>query len=209
MRPFEADTQALKRPALMLMMVAVIAAAVLWSSQHYKATRVAALQQSRANLSMARDNYRQAVEADSILRTSQQRYRQLRQRGFVGDEPRLLWIESLRTTGREHHLYNLQYNLHQRQPVQLTGLESAEHYQLYTSTMQLQLDLAHEVDLLRYFNDLGQRRPAVYQLRGCTLKPLFGNDAIALDKANVGANCELRWYTVKDLASAEPTEDSL
>lgn len=198
-----------KRTALILLVVAVISAALWWASEQHKMTRITGLQQARNALNVARDQYRLAVEAGGILRTSHQRYRQLQQRGFVGDEPRLLWVESLRTTGREHHLYNLQYSLRQRQAVQLSGLESTEHYQLYASTMQLQLDLAHEIDLLRYFADLDRRRPAVYQLRSCTLKPLLTEKGIALDKANVNAICDLVWYTAKELASIEPEEDFL
>ena len=47
--------------------------------------------------------------------------------------------------------------------------ENTEYYQVYVSPMQLNLELAHEVDLLRYFRDLDKDRPGVYQLRGCTL----------------------------------------
>ena len=209
MSRFELDTTALKRPAVILLVVASIAAALLWSSDYYRTARAANLQQARSSLDAAREEYRLAVEADGILKTSQQRYRQLQQRGFVGDEQRLLWIESLRNTGQEHHLYNLQYSLSQRQAVQLSGFESTEYYQLFASPMQLQLELAHEVDLLRYFSRLNQKRPAVYQLRGCTIKPLFSDSGIQLDKANVNASCELTWYTVKDLGSVQYTGDML
>jgi hypothetical protein len=210
MSPLEGvNRKALTQPAMILAAVAVICSALWWTSDRYKNARVTALQHARSDLNMARDEYRLAVEADGILRTSHQRYRQLEQRGFVGDEPRLLWVESLRTSGREHHLYNLQYSLRQRQAVQLGEFEGAEHYQLYVSRMQLQLDLAHEVDLLRYFSNLDSQRPAVYQLRSCTLKPLLSDNDIALNKANVNATCELLWYTVKDLASIEPDEELL
>lgn len=210
MSPLEGvNKQALRRPAIILVTVAIICSSLLWASDQYKAAHITALQHARADLNGARNEYRLAVEAGSIIRTSHQRYRQLEQRGFVGDEPRLLWVESLRTSGRDHHLYNLQYSLREQQAVQLNGLESTEHYQLYVSRMQLQLDLAHEVDLLRYFSNLEGQRPAVYQLRSCTLKPQISDNTIALDKANVNANCELLLYTVKDLASIQPDEELL
>ena len=209
MNRFEADMQVLKRPAIILLVVAVIATALLWGSDHYKSVRVIALQEVRSDLKLAREEYRLAVEADGILRTSQQRYRQLLLSGFVGDEPRLLWIESLRNTGADHHLYNLQYSLRQRQSVQLSGPKSTQHYQLYVSPMQMQLDLAHEVDLLRYFSDLNRQRPAVYQLRGCQLKPMFSESGIQLHKANVSADCDLLWYTVNEPGSVETVEDVL
>ncbi len=221
MSPHEAaDTQAhlqgevsrarlLKHPSLVLLIITIISAALWWTSDRYKVERISALQQTRADLDRARDEYRRTVEAEGIVRTSSQRYRQLQQRGFVGDEPRLIWIESLRATGREHHLYNLQYSLHQRQAVQLSGMENTEHYQLYASSMQLQLDLAHEVDLLRYFTDLERRRPAIYQLRSCTLKSLTTDTDLSLDKANIKASCDLIWYTANNLVSINYEEEPM
>ncbi|VAW82839.1 hypothetical protein MNBD_GAMMA13-1148, partial [hydrothermal vent metagenome] len=202
-RPEIVDVKALKRTVLILLTVAAISAALWWSSDQYKQTRVATIQQARSDLNTTRDKYHLALKANDILKTSQQRYRHLQQRGFVGDEPRLLWIESLRATGREHHLYNLQYSLQQQQAVQLHGQENIEYYQLYASTMKLELNLAHEIDLLRYLDDLERRRPAVYQLRSCSLKPLFADNGIDLDKANISASCDLLWYTLKNLASVE------
>jgi len=203
----EIDKSTLKQPALTLVAVALMAAPLAWFSNQYKVDRSATLQQARSRLAVARDEYRSALEADSILNKSQQRYQRLRQRGFIGDEPRLVWIESLRAAGREHHLYNLQYNLHQRRSAQLTGAEPTQHYQLYTSAMQLQLELAHEVDLLGYFSDLARRRPAVYRVRGCSMKPLFTETGIALGAANVSAKCELYWYTVDSIPAPEAEEE--
>lgn len=209
MSRFEADSRALKRPALVLAVVAIFAALLLWASYTYKAHNLSALRQARAELDGVRNDYQLAQEADGILRSSQQRYRQLLHRGFIGPEPRLQWIESLRETGREHHLYNLKYNLRQRQRVALSGMETTEHYQIYTSAMQLRLDLAHEVDLLRYFADLNHRQPAVYQIRACSLKPTFADSNVALDAANVNVKCELLWYTVDTLPLSDASGDLL
>lgn len=209
MNPLDDHGKALKGPALALLLTALVGAAALWTSEAYKTLRETRLQQARTALSAAREDYRQAVEAGDILRTSQQHYRQLRQRGFVGDEQRLMWIESLRSTGRKHHLYNLQYNLHQRQTLQLADVENSEHYQLYVSPMQLQLELTHEVDLLRYFADLDRDRPGLYQLRGCSLSSMLVAGEISLDKANVKASCDLAWYTVQPNSETGESEEAL
>jgi len=202
MSRFEIDTRTLKQPLLILAGVVVLAALLLYAVHDYKQARLNARQQAQADLAMARDTYRQTVEAYGILKTSQQRYLHLQQRRFVGAEPRLLWVESLRESGREQNLYNLQYNLHQRQEARFSDTEPLEHYQLYSSAMQLHLELAHEVDLLRYFADLEQHQPAVYQVRGCTLKPLFTEARVSLHAANVSVKCDVRWYTLD-----KPAED--
>jgi hypothetical protein len=208
MTRLECDYRALKRPFVVLLITALAGTALLWSSNAWLSVHRNRLQQSRASLFDAREEYRQAVEAQTILKTAQQRYMQLEQRGFIGDEPRLLWIEALRDNGRRHHLYTLQYNLKQRQALQLTDEDSA-HYQVYGSFMQLDIELAHEIDLLRYFTDLERERPAVWQLRGCTLSSMIEGGRIAFDKANVKASCELAWYTVKALSADNEGEEGL
>jgi hypothetical protein len=209
MSQFNEFGKTLKGHALVLVVVALLSAAALWGSDAYKAGRETRLLQARSSLSAVRDQYRQAVEAGDILRTSQQQYRRLQQRSFIGDEPRLLWIEALRSAGTAHHLYSLQYNLHQREPLQLAGFESAEHYQLYVSSMQLNMELAHEVDLLRYFAALNRNPPGLYQLRGCTLSTMFGNGEVFLEKPNIKASCDMAWYTVKAVSAVVESEDAL
>jgi len=197
MERFEIHPAELRRPALALLGVLLAAAALIWASDAFRQARERHLDSTRASLDAVRTDYRLAVEADNILRTSQQRYRELQQRGFIGEEPRLIWIESMRNSGRANRLYNLQYSLKQQQPLSLSDQDYTEYYQLYTSPMSIQLELTHEVDLIRFFAELDHERPAIYQLRGCTLKPMFGAEGIAMDKANVSASCDLAWYTVK------------
>jgi len=207
MARFEIHTVELRQPALALLGVLLVSATLIWASDTFRYTRESQLDTARSDLDTVRTNYRRAVEADNILRTSQQRYRELQQRGFIGDEPRLLWIESMRNSGRTNRLYNLQYSLKQQQTLTLSDLDYTEYYQLYTSPMSVQLELTHEVDLIRFFAELDHEKPAIYRLRGCTLKPMFDTDGIAFDKANVSASCKISWYTVK--RHSVNTEDAL
>jgi len=207
MERFEIHQAELRRPVLMLLGVLLVSAALIWTSDVFRDTRERHLDTARSDLDTVRTDYRRAIEADNILRTSKQRYRELQQRGFIGDEPRLLWIESMRNSGRANRLYNLQYSLKQQQPLTLSDLDYTEYYQLYTSPMSVQLELTHEVDLIRFFAELDHEKPAIYRLRGCTLKPLFNAEGIAFDKANVSASCNISWYTVK--RRSENTEEGL
>ncbi|GMQ89290.1 MAG: hypothetical protein BMS9Abin09_0762 [Gammaproteobacteria bacterium] len=208
MKRFEIHRIELRQPALALLGALLVSATLVWGSDAFRDTRERYLDTARSNLDTVRTDYRRAIEADNILRTSQQRYRELQQRGFIGDEPRLLWIESLRNSGHANRLYNLQYSLKQQRPLTLSDLDYTEYYQLYTSPMSVQLELKHEVDLIRFFAELDHERPAIYRLRGCTLKPMFESGDIAFDKANVAATCDISWYTVKR-RSENSVDDSL
>lgn len=209
MRRFECNANALKMPAIVLLLTSLCGAALFWYSEAYLSSHELRRQQTMNDLNRARDEYRKAVDAEAIIRTSRQQYLQLEQRGFVGDEPRLVWVEALRNSGRKQHLYTLQYELKQRQPLRLTGVEDSEHYQVYASFMHLDIELAHEVDLLRYFSELERDRPAIWALRGCSLTSMALSGTVSLDKPNVKASCELAWYTVKPYSESRAQEESL
>jgi len=197
MKPFEIDRDMLRTPLQRLVLVTAVIGLLGGLSRWYADTKQGELATARADLNALRSEYRDAVEAGSILRTSRQRYRDLQQRGFVGEEPRLLWIESLRNSGQAQRLYSLKYNLRQQLPIHLNGGPQTSLYQLYASPMQLHLDLAHEGRLVAFFDALRKERPAIYQLRACTMKPNFDQGKIAFDKANVSADCDLVWFTAR------------
>jgi len=209
MNQFEFDRQALKRPVKILGLVLVASGCLFWYSEVFRTEHEQQLNLARSDLNIIRNEYRLAMEAGDIINTSKQRYRQLEQRGFVGEEPRLLWVESLRSAGQRGHLYTLQYTLKQPQSLQLAGFEYGEHYRLYASAMHIQMELAHEVDLLRFFDELDGQEAAVYELRGCSLLPTFSGGKVAMEKANVTATCDLAWYTVKPLSDLEEGDEQL
>ncbi len=207
MKAFEIDRDLLRIPLQQLLLVTVIIGLFGGLSTWYVTTEHHRLERSRIELNNLRGEYRDAIEAGGIMHTSRQHYNDLQQRGFIGDEPRLLWIESLRNSGKSQQLYNLKYNLRQQQAIRVAGRSKTSHYQLYASPMQLHLDLAHEGRLVSFFDDLRQERPAVYQLHACTLTPNLDEGRIALDKANVSADCDLIWFTVRPMEHIE--EDPL
>jgi len=207
MKPFEIDQDMLRAPLQRLLLVTAMVALLGGLSAWYAGMEHEQLVRARTDLNVLRAEYRYAVEAGGILRTSQQRYHDLQQRGFVGEESRLLWIESLRNSGQAQRLYNLKYDLRQQQPIRLDGGPQTSHYQLYASPMQLHLDLTHEGRLVAFFDNLRSERPAVYQVHACTLTPVFDQGRVAFDKANVAADCDLIWFTARPMERTE--EDSM
>jgi len=197
MKPFNFSRTALKRPILALGAATALSACLVWVSEQYKSTHLGNLNQARSGFNIVRNEYRLASQAGDIINTSGHRYKQLQQRGFIGDEPRLLWIEALRSSGIKHNVYTLEYRLKQQQALNLESIGQSQHYQLYASVMQLRLDLAHEVDLIRFLTQLENEQAAVYRLSGCSLTPTFGLDGVSASKPNITADCNLVLYTAK------------
>ena len=203
MKQFDINTDMLRKPLQCLLLVAVVIGLLTGLSSWYADGAHEKLVHARTDLKVLRAEYRDAVEAGGILHTSQQRYHDLEQRGFIGEEPRLLWIESLRNSGQSRRLYSLKYNLQQQQAIKLDGGPVTSHYQLYASTMELHLDLAHEGRLVTFFDSLRAERPAVFRLQACTLIPRLNEGQVAFDKANISADCDLVWFTARPMEHFE------
>ncbi len=207
MKLFEFSRQALKRPALALGVATVVSLCLIWFSAQYKDTHQGHLNQARSSLNIIRNEFRLASQAGDILNTSGHRYKQLQQRGFIGEEPRLIWIEALRSSGIKHNVYTLEYRLKQQQALSLESIGQSQYYQLFASLMHLHLDLAHEVDLIRFFASLEEEQAAIFRLSGCSLSPAFGLDGVSDSKPNITADCDLIMYTAKPAEVVE--EDPL
>lgn len=197
MKQFKFSRKALKQPALALGAVAITTLCLIWFSEQFKETHRGNLNQARSSLNVIRNEYRLASQAGDIINTSEHRYKQLQRRGFIGEEPRLIWIEALRNSGIKHNVYTLEYRLKQQQALSLESIGQSQYYQLYASLMHLHLDLAHEVDLIHFFASLEKEQAAIYRLSGCTLSPTFGLNGVSVSKPNVTADCDLIMYTAK------------
>ena len=63
--------------------------------------------------------------------------------------------------------------------------------------MKLNIDLLHEGDLQKLFNDLDAHAQGAYNISRCSLRR---RSALKLDDAvqgNITAECELRWFNIK------------
>lgn len=205
MSQFEVDFVALKRPLMLLGLLFFVSALLVWSTAGIKNSQQARLQQARSELEMQRSEFRLAVEAGDIMQTSQQRFSELEQMNFIGKEQRLLWIESLRSNGHEHRLYNLGYALKQQHAVN-SNEDSYEYYQLYASPMNLHLELVHEGYLVEFFETLKRDKSAIYQLRSCSMTSKLDDNGIHFDTPNITADCNLVWYTVRPFANDSETD---
>jgi hypothetical protein len=199
---FEADWASLKKPLTILAVLGCVSLAHIWFSGYYRHDRQTLLDRASAELEMQRSKYRFAVEAGNIMQTSRQRYADLEQRHFIGDEKRLLWIESLRSSGRKEQLYNLRYSLKQQRPV-YSDEDSFVYFEINASSMSLHLELRHEGHLVGFFEQLKQDRAAVYQLQACSLSSKFGEDGVQFENPNIFADCDLVWYTLRPLSEQQ------
>jgi hypothetical protein len=180
-----------------LLMIAIGAAALYYS--HSARTRaelardlvMAQRQESDGKLKQVRDEEIE-IKQKSILFT------RLQERGIIGPEQRLEWVELLKEIRDKRRLIDLQYEI---APQRLLDGNPTGSYAFHSSAMKLQLRLLHEEDLTRLIGDLRSQAKALIRVRSCDVARLPASaDERSGRRANLSAECEIDWLTLREVS---------
>lgn len=159
------------------------------------------LQQARRLRDSAHSRYAHVDNEKRDIRTFQQRYVELRQRGLIGEERRLDWVDAIRQVQEDLQLPPLSYQIAPQQPVRLEAALDLGDYQLRGSRMHLHMELLHEMDLFDFLAGLHAR--GFFAAQDCSLKRLataaggqLNQPGQAAPGGNLGVDCTLNWITM-------------
>ncbi len=190
-------TEAVRRllgPVLLVLASSLIAAVVVrWSGQAAAEAR-RGHEQARALLDEAVRRLAQVDEERRLIERYGPAYRQLAEAGIVGPEQRVNWIDALRLSSQSLRGFNVDYRLGGQQPARL-GVE-APGIELRASTMELNLRLLHEGDLLAFLDALEAQRAGLFLPAACAIERLSSGPFTARFEPKLGAQCRLVWITV-------------
>lgn len=128
-------------------------------------------------------------------------YRSLADRGLIGLERRLEWVEHIAQIKNARRLIDIQYELAPQRPVDAAVLPSgslAGGHEFLTSTMTLQMQLLHEDDLLGFINDLATSVQAFLHVRGCRVERIPRGTQERGPSAQLKAECTIDWITLRE-----------
>lgn len=185
----------------MLLMVAAGAAALYYTNRMHAAA-IAGQAAARAARSEAQNRLFRARDEEQELRATTARFQELAQRGVIGDERRLDWVEQIRRIRDARKLFDLQYEIAPQKA--LEGGVPGGPYTFMTSPMHLTMQLLHEEDLIGFLDDLSAQVPAYLRTRRCTMDRLpmpLVPPAVAAPQLR--AECELDWITVRKVQNGQ------
>jgi hypothetical protein len=124
-------------------------------------------------------------------------FNSLQQRGVIGEEQRLEWVELLGGIRDNRRLPDLQYEIEPQRPLPAAP-GSSSGFSFFASSMKVQLRLLHEEDLLRFLDDLRRQARALIRIDSCNLSRLpRGSDTESGASAQLQAECEIDWITLR------------
>lgn len=141
----------------------------------------------------ARDRLFYAETEKREIRLYQPQYAALRERGLIGQENRLDWVDAIRQVQEQRKLMPVSYELEPQQPVRMDGGTELGGYRLHGSRMKLHMDLLHEGDLFVLLDDLRQR--SFYSAQECSIKRAASGLPSPL-APTLSADCTLNWLTL-------------
>ena len=190
------DIPALGRPLLMVAVVlAVCAGGVYYTHQLVKRGR-AALTAAEGQLGEARMRVQQSGEERDMIGRYVAPYTTLVERGVVGEEQRLSWVDALREANNQTKLYGVEYEVGVQQPYAFAPEVQAAGIPVQQSLMKLRFGLLYEDDLLAFFRTLQAQNVGSFSINQCVLKRVSREQTRPSNAPTLQAECELAWITI-------------
>lgn len=180
--------------ALLALAMALAGAAAVWAS-----TRLAGdVRQAHERALAARTEAQRALAGaraeEAEIAAKIDRFRHLVERGAVGTEQRLAWVELIRDARARHHLGAVDYEFSpQRLLDPLIAPSDADQLEAAGSTLRIRMPLLHEGQLIALLDDLAFNASAVVRVRECSVT----RAAMASDAEQLVADCLLDWITFR------------
>ena len=195
------DWLKLQTPLVMLGLVLMLIALMLAFAQNYNTAQEQLLQSQQNLLNAARQRYQSSGMEKETIKEYLPQYQALINKGFVGEERRIEWVEALREQHKSNKLFGIKYSISQQQEYKPSFAPSAGGFMLHRSIMKLDLDMLHEGDILKLTESLSAENTAPFMLRDCEITRLNAGGALSNQLiANLHAQCELDWLTMREPA---------
>jgi len=187
---------ALKLPLAVLLVVAVAGAGtVSWTRSQIK-QEARTLAGQEAQLQEARSRFQRSGEERDLIVRFLPAYEALRNRGLIGPEERISWLEALREANQQAKMFGAEYQIGAQQPYPHAQELNATRLGMAQSVMKLNLRLAHEGELMRFFRLLEKQDAGAFDINECVLQRIAGNSEPETAQPNLLAECELAWITL-------------
>lgn len=180
--------------ALLALAMAVAGAAAVWASTRFAGDVRQAHERALAARTEAQRALAGARAEEAEIAAKIDRFRQLVERGAVGAEQRLAWVELIRDVRARHHLGAVDYEFSPQRPLDpLIAPPDADQLEAAGSTLRIRMPLLHEGQLIAMLDDLAFNASAVVRVRECSIT----RATVSSDAEQLVADCLLDWITFR------------
>lgn len=188
------DLVKLRLPLLSTLILLVLAGLIGWWSIRDAQQAERERDVAASGRTQIEKRLRQVRIEEQELKERAQVFQQLQSAGITGEEKRLDWTEMLRQIQSDMRIPGMSYEFGIQKALESV---SGAAYAYFASPMRLQLRLRHEEDLLNFLSRVQKEAKALVLVRSCKLSPLANPGEGRAAQAQLAAECELQWITVR------------
>jgi hypothetical protein len=192
------DLKRLRGALLLLVMVAGAGAAAVYASLKYVHAQRIATRAAEQQAADARKRVRFVRNEKEDLQIYYPKYQALMERGVVGLDRRLDWVEAVEALGKRHGLFSLRYSLGAQKPLDVPAAAPARPgFEISVSPMSLEIAALHEGQLLDFLDSLRQEIKGLGLLERCTMERTGSLRELRF-APQIKATCTVGWVTLRE-----------
>ncbi len=196
------DLRRLRLPIALALLLAAIGIGTTLATDHYLSLERRQREASLTERKQAQERVAKVAEEEREIRENLIGYQQIIERGMIGPERRLDWIDTITAIKNNRKLFEIRYAIEPRRVLDYPGTTWKGNAHFMVSRMKLEMSLLHEGDLLGFLNDLKAAGNAFVSVRGC--------DVARTEKGAVGrqispklrASCTIDFITLSQEAAS-------
>ena len=197
MKSKDIDWKVLRGALITLTVSLLLAGGVVGSSYYFQENMKKEYRRHDAQFKSISGRYLAIDEEERLIKKYFPVFVELYNRGVIGREQRLHWIETMRKAGEEINLPMLNYQI-KSQSEYIPGFQvTLGKYKLYSSTVSLSMQLSHEGDLFMLLEELSERANGIYNVSRCKMRSDSEIVTNIPNAANITVECDLQWFTIK------------
>ncbi len=195
------DLVKIRGAALLAIVMILAGAAALWASSHLSEE----VRQEHRATADARDRAQRglasALSEEQEIAQKIDRFTHLADRGAIGAEQRLAWVELIRDARTRYRLGALDYEFSPQRPLDRSiAPTDAGQLEVASSALRIRLPLLHEGDLIALLNDLADHASALVRVRECSISRRTASET---SPEGLQAECLLDWITFRTRAGVD------
>jgi hypothetical protein len=199
--------QQLALPALVAVAMLGAGIAAVSASEFYlrkvRVERQTAAEERRA----AQDKLARATSEEREIREKLVDYRRLLERGIIGDEQRLDWVDTISQIKTARRIHDIKYAISPQKtfevpgtPAAVAGASAGGDVEFRVSELKLEMQLLHEEDLLGFLEDLRRQLKTHVMVRSCSISRVERGGGFERSGASprLAASCLVDLVTIRD-----------
>jgi phage-related protein len=188
------DYSLLRGRIILFCSVLIVSALLLWFSFSQLTQQEQIMVNTQSDMDYAEEEIDRLNNLVSLFENFNNDYKKYEAKGFLNEEQRLSWIETLEKTAGQLRLDNLRYEITPRQTVSNDNKGLPPNITLFESKLTLESGLVHEGDLIHLISNLSQLKSGLFVVDNCKVQRMDTTTVLA-SSSNFNAKCSTSWYT--------------